>query len=523
MASRSPPRVPAVPDTAAVLQFTCLYTHDLTRKRKRWQDGRLRFHTFNKRIMVYDADGNFIDGQHRRTDNTVSESDDFQLDGGVLVQVEEQQRTERQDLTELVKQRKSREVQHAAETDARIASGTGVRDGRARDVQSSAMRPKTISEVLKLSRTSTARAAQAMAISPYEEAHLNRTPTPKNMKASSTEQQKPPSRGGVPRNVAVASLPQDRSRKPPRLPERAKKNAATHSLGNAKGLSNPGVAAKPNGKRPSPEVVETTPEAPKRRKLKAAEFKAVTDRSRAHSPLAESCGGRAKVIDPTSKVRSDRLHGRLRLGTSKRHKLVCANERDGPRKATKRGLIHDQTLNSMTLHEPSPCLDVIPASSISSGDEALVAGNAPSDGSTCSEISINFSKKGNGDDRPKKVKGLAELRQKDDRSTRRQNSRMNNTTGELPAGSPSLFVSSNSDAGGPSRTVTLKRPSITLPLHGQALESAKTGPAPNVLASEPDYSLSSNRCLSSSYHSAASKDDDEEVGPWTREAFDLFG
>jgi len=42
-------------NTAPVLEFQCLFTFDLRRKQKRWQDGFLRFHTFNKRIMVYDS------------------------------------------------------------------------------------------------------------------------------------------------------------------------------------------------------------------------------------------------------------------------------------------------------------------------------------------------------------------------------------------------------------------------------------------------------------------------------------
>jgi len=44
--------VPQTSDTAPVLELNCLYTHNVRRKSKRWQDGFLRYHTFNKRIMV---------------------------------------------------------------------------------------------------------------------------------------------------------------------------------------------------------------------------------------------------------------------------------------------------------------------------------------------------------------------------------------------------------------------------------------------------------------------------------------
>jgi hypothetical protein len=58
--------IPPSQNTAPVLEFNCLYTHDIRRKQKRWQDGFLRFHTFNKRVMVYDVPRNFIGDMHRK-------------------------------------------------------------------------------------------------------------------------------------------------------------------------------------------------------------------------------------------------------------------------------------------------------------------------------------------------------------------------------------------------------------------------------------------------------------------------
>lgn len=81
--------VPSTQNTAPVLEFRCLYTHDLRRKQKRWQDGLLRFHTFNKRIMVYDVTRNYIGDTHYRDDGIVQDGDELELDRGILIQVGE--------------------------------------------------------------------------------------------------------------------------------------------------------------------------------------------------------------------------------------------------------------------------------------------------------------------------------------------------------------------------------------------------------------------------------------------------
>ncbi|KAI4117266.1 MAG: hypothetical protein LQ338_007583 [Usnochroma carphineum] len=87
--------VPTSQNTAPVLSFTCLYTHDLRRKQKRWQDGILRFHTFNKRIMVYDVPRNYIGDTHWRESQAIQDGDELELEKGVLIQVgEEVERTE---------------------------------------------------------------------------------------------------------------------------------------------------------------------------------------------------------------------------------------------------------------------------------------------------------------------------------------------------------------------------------------------------------------------------------------------
>lgn len=98
--------VPSTQNTAPILDFRCLYTHDLRRKAKRWQDGTLRFHTFNKRIMVYDLSKNFIGDYHWCEKDPLQDGDELELDKGVLIQVGESVGTTIQDLSSLFEKRK---------------------------------------------------------------------------------------------------------------------------------------------------------------------------------------------------------------------------------------------------------------------------------------------------------------------------------------------------------------------------------------------------------------------------------
>ncbi|KAF1808621.1 hypothetical protein P152DRAFT_405052, partial [Eremomyces bilateralis CBS 781.70] len=81
--------VPPSQNTAPVNEFRCLYTHDIQRKKKRWQDGFLKFHTFNKRVMVYDTARNFVGDLHWKDVAEVQEGVELELDIGVLVEVTE--------------------------------------------------------------------------------------------------------------------------------------------------------------------------------------------------------------------------------------------------------------------------------------------------------------------------------------------------------------------------------------------------------------------------------------------------
>ncbi|KAH7158271.1 hypothetical protein B0J13DRAFT_435448, partial [Dactylonectria estremocensis] len=95
-----------VPSSAIVLDFICLFTHDLKRKQKRWQDGVLKYHTFNKRIMVSDDRGHFIGDAHWQAEADIEPGDEFQLDrGAAIVQVSDCTGQREQDLTELLDKR----------------------------------------------------------------------------------------------------------------------------------------------------------------------------------------------------------------------------------------------------------------------------------------------------------------------------------------------------------------------------------------------------------------------------------
>ncbi|KAF2629439.1 hypothetical protein BU25DRAFT_337681 [Macroventuria anomochaeta] len=73
--------------TAPVAQFRCLYTPDIRKKQKKWQDGYLTFHTFNSRVMVYDQARNFLGDTYYKDSNELHEGDELTLDKGVMVEV----------------------------------------------------------------------------------------------------------------------------------------------------------------------------------------------------------------------------------------------------------------------------------------------------------------------------------------------------------------------------------------------------------------------------------------------------
>lgn len=117
----------SAPSTATVLEFRCLFTHDLRRKQKRWQDGRLKYHSFNARVMVYDERGNSVGDTHWHGDYEFGEGEEVQLErGGVIVQVEELLERRETDLSELVDKRVQEKQQRQIQQLARSVAPSAV-------------------------------------------------------------------------------------------------------------------------------------------------------------------------------------------------------------------------------------------------------------------------------------------------------------------------------------------------------------------------------------------------------------
>ncbi|CEJ60069.1 hypothetical protein PMG11_08659 [Penicillium brasilianum] len=154
------------PLTASVIKFRCLYTHDLRRKSKRWQDGYLRYHAFNKRVMVYDETGNYIGDHHWRSNDEVQDGDEMELDKGALIQVGERMGSTQTDLTNLLEKRKSTQGSPQANDPA---SQTPRASAPIRSSGSS--QPfRSLNELLGIKKTPIGHL-----VSPYEERH---PPTP---------------------------------------------------------------------------------------------------------------------------------------------------------------------------------------------------------------------------------------------------------------------------------------------------------------------------------------------------------
>ncbi|KAK4938038.1 hypothetical protein LTR10_021445 [Elasticomyces elasticus] len=154
--------VAATQNTAPVHEFRCLYTRDLHKKAKKWHDGSLRFHTFNRRVMVYDDAKNYIGDLHYRLEEEFGEGVEIQLDRGVKVEVGERLGETETDLTGITLERQRPEktasqARHAVLASCASSSGPS-------------QRPKSLLEVLGPSQGRLGRSRLPMQ-SPYEQRH----------------------------------------------------------------------------------------------------------------------------------------------------------------------------------------------------------------------------------------------------------------------------------------------------------------------------------------------------------------
>lgn len=126
----------------------------------------MRFHTFNKRIMIYDVPRNFIGDTHWREDEAVQDGDELQLEKGVLVQVGEAVGRIEQDLTALFEKKRQKQ----AASPRMLTSPprpTLAATARSAPAPLSQLRPKSLNALLGTPRGPHGR-AMLSAMSPYE-------------------------------------------------------------------------------------------------------------------------------------------------------------------------------------------------------------------------------------------------------------------------------------------------------------------------------------------------------------------
>lgn len=157
-------------NTAPVYEFECLFTHDLRKKKKTWHDGSLRFHTFNRRVMVYDDSKNFIGDLHYRDADELHEGEELKLDKGVLVDVGRRTGQTDTDLREVLDRARHGDVG----TQTRQATPAATRRTLQRLPSTNNQgRPKSLAAVLGASQGPIGRIGIALK-SPYEQLHIGR-------------------------------------------------------------------------------------------------------------------------------------------------------------------------------------------------------------------------------------------------------------------------------------------------------------------------------------------------------------
>lgn len=253
------------PVTASVVKFRCLYTHDLRRKSKRWQDGYLRYHAFNKRVMVYDDHGNYIGDHHWRSTDEVQDGDELELDKGVLIEVGERMGTTQQDISNLFEKKKSSQGSPPSNhTGSQRANHTGSQLYQARPtptstpVRSSGSQSfRSLNDLLGIKRTPVGHN-----MSPYEERHH----PPPNIPGSSERAPKRPkvSAGITPtqsRNVQseVVDLTESKPRRPTRPPSPPVPREKTWPLKDAR----PNIPMPVEEPKPKPREAPSIPKPPR--------------------------------------------------------------------------------------------------------------------------------------------------------------------------------------------------------------------------------------------------------------------
>ncbi|QSZ37289.1 hypothetical protein DSL72_009383 [Monilinia vaccinii-corymbosi] len=205
-------RVPPDQNTAPVLEFRCLYTADIRRKQKRWQDGRLKYHTFNKRVMVFDERSNLVGDAHWRAKAALDEGAELELErSGIRVEVSEFLERTDQDLTELIDKRvKEREERFIARTGASTPARLAASVIRSQSIAAAHLTPRPLSSILGTPSGHYGKALIANT-SPFEQRErLNASAADENESPRPTKRRKanepPPSKSGFAQNLMGATL-----------------------------------------------------------------------------------------------------------------------------------------------------------------------------------------------------------------------------------------------------------------------------------------------------------------------------
>ena len=131
-------------NTAPVHEYRCLFTREAHKKAKKWHDGSLRFHTFNRRVVVYDDGNHKVGDLHYRQEEDFGEGVELTLDSRVLVQVEQQIGQTETDISQVVHARQDegqdrvKRIRLAAaatqqsQQSLKVLLGSSQRQGRAR-------------------------------------------------------------------------------------------------------------------------------------------------------------------------------------------------------------------------------------------------------------------------------------------------------------------------------------------------------------------------------------------------------
>ncbi len=193
--------------TAPVHEHACLFTHDVRRKQKRWQDGRLKYHTFNRRVMVHDERGNFVGDTYWREDYDLADGDNLELErGGIIIQVGECVGSRDQDLSDLIDKRAQEKAQRQAAAAARRPPAATV--ATLHGVKPLPLPQKHLHDVIGTPSGHHGRAVLPKE-SPYEE-RRQRQPPPQSGDTRPAKRQRreisPPSKSGYAQNLFGATL-----------------------------------------------------------------------------------------------------------------------------------------------------------------------------------------------------------------------------------------------------------------------------------------------------------------------------